>query len=274
MVKEQKIKTLESLAGEVKKFDSLDVFDAEFHIWIERAKRNLSKFFGANSPEVDGLAKIQTPRRLTSPFQVRIGTLDLLLLKNAVSDISMYLLDLAQEINEEPELPSNNAQNSDPDPRIFISHSSKDSEIGKEVIDLLRLVGVGHGKIFFTSSPGYGIPLGEDWKKTLKSEIGSKGLVLSLITKNYFESQICLCELGAAWVLSKKHIPILVPPLTFKDVNEIIATSQGFEITDPVKWSSLKKVLEKDFGLSPLPEDKWEPQRDAILGRIKNILER
>lgn len=78
--------------------------------------------------------------------------------------------------------------------------------------------------------------------------------------------------MGATWVLSKLHIPILIPPLNFKSLNGVINSTQGFQVTDKLKWSSLKNDLEQLFDLDPLPEDKWEPQRDAILDRIRNLL--
>jgi len=108
--------------------------------------------------------------------------------------------------------------------------------------------------------------------ETLKSEVSNEGIVLSLLSEDYFNSQICLLEMGATWVLSKLHIPILIPPLNFKSLNGVINSTQGFQVTDKLKWSSLKNDLEQLFDLDPLPEDKWEPQRDAILDRIRNLL--
>ena len=39
-----------------------------------------------------------------------------------------------------------------------------------------------------------------------------------LITPNYKESEVCLCEMGAAWVTSSKVFPFIVDPISYSDV--------------------------------------------------------
>lgn len=41
-----------------------------------------------------------------------------------------------------------------------------------------------------------------------------------LITENYVNSMFCLAEMGAAWALSQKMYPIIVPPLTKECLNK------------------------------------------------------
>lgn len=246
--------------------------DPKFINWKKTTTRIIEKIFGENSPELQDFSDIQywyvyAGERIEGMTKSLYEQKNM---QNGLEQAELLLQDLVEEAKSTLKLDeSKPVKENDGTKKIFISHSSKDDQIGKEVINLLQLIGINHEKIFYTSSAGYGIPLGENWIQTLKQEIGHEGVVLSLLTENYLQSQICLCEMGAAWVLSKKHIPIRVPPLTFKELNEIISTTQGFEITNSVSWSSLKKTLEKEFDLIPLPEDKWEPQRDAILVRIK-----
>ncbi|MGV6831280.1 MAG: hypothetical protein ACWA5P_06945, partial [bacterium] len=84
-------------------------------------------------------------------------------------------------------------------------------------------------KIFCTSFEGYGIDLGNNFLDAIKDELSSESLVLFVLTTNFYKSPICMCEMGATWVLSKEHIPIVVPPLDFSDVEGVIPLTQGFK---------------------------------------------
>jgi hypothetical protein len=144
--------------------------------------------------------------------------------------------------------------------------------MAKEVLNLLEVMGIPSSQIFNSSIPGYGVKPGEDWVQKLKSTISSECVVVSLISPNYYRSAVCLCEMGAAWVLSKTHFPILVPPLTFAKVKGVIPTTHGIMITDTARWSELKEELEKIFELPPIPGAKWEGKKKDILDRIENLL--
>src|SRR5690606_103663 len=128
--------------------------------------------------------------------------------------------------------------------KIFISHSSKDVEMAKEITNLLEAIGIPSSQIFNSSMPGYGVKPGEDWVQTLKSTISSEGVVISLISSNYYKSEVSLCEMGATWILSKTHFPIIVPPMTFRKVKGIIPTTHGIVINNAERWSELKGELE------------------------------
>lgn len=270
------IKELEKQLHQIPSLKSCSYKDPKFKNWEVKTSRTIKKLFGENSQEWIDFSQIHFWYHYAGgAFEKMLkGDYETANFQNGLVQAQLLLQDLVEEGNL-GQFSENSilVEGSHGEKKIFISHSSKDNLIGQEIINLLQLIGINHEKIFYTSSAGYGIPLGENWVQTLKREISGGSFVITLLTENYFQSEICLCELGAAWVLSKKHIPILVPPLSFKEVNEIISTSQGFDITNSVNWSSLKRLLEKDFELTPLPEDKWEPQRDAILARIKQLSE-
>ena len=68
---------------------------------------------------------------------------------------------------------------------------------------------------------------------------------------------------GAAWALSKGHIPIVVPPFSYSDIEGVIPKTQGMLINELPKLNSLKEKLEKDFGLQQLNLNSWERKRDV-----------
>ncbi len=153
--------------------------------------------------------------------------------------------------------------------RVFISHASKDVKIVEDLIDLLEAIGLTHEQIFCSSVPGYGIALGENFLEAIKQQLtGKDALILFVITREFFESPISLCEMGAGWALTREHIPIIVPPFDFNDMKGVIPLTQGLALTDPLKLNELKDKIERVFGLTPVVFSAWERKRDRVLSRI------
>lgn len=111
--------------------------------------------------------------------------------------------------------------------RIFISHSKKDKTLADCLVDLIETgIGISAQDIFCTSLEGLGIPAGVNFVDFIKEKIQNPELVILLLTRNYFYSQFCLCELGVVWILGHKIIPLLTPPLDYSDVNDILKNIQ------------------------------------------------
>lgn len=158
--------------------------------------------------------------------------------------------------------------------KVFISHSSLDKEIVEKLIDLLKAMGISPGNIFCTSFEGYGIKLGKDFLDALKTELSKNVMVLFVLSKNFYDSPMCMCEMGAAWMATKEHIPILIPPFSFKDVKGVFPNTQGLILTDKNKINSLKESMEKFFNLEPMKHSIWEQDRTNILEEIERRLQR
>jgi len=93
---------------------------------------------------------------------------------------------------------------------LFISHSSADHMIVEAFINFLEKSFVGENKpqIRCTSVEGYKLALGDTPKTKLPPEISSS-LVICLLTPRSLQSPWVLFELGAAWGLASRVIPLL-----------------------------------------------------------------
>ena len=111
---------------------------------------------------------------------------------------------------------------------IFISHSSKDEWIVTPFIEKILNLGMGipRAKIFYTSNEDTGIKSGQDFKKAIYKKLLGARAVVQIITDSYKRSEVCLNEMGAAWVLSTKVIPFVLPPVNFQNVWFIHNTTQ------------------------------------------------
>ncbi len=95
--------------------------------------------------------------------------------------------------------------------KIFISHSSKDSDIIKKLIFVLQnsISGLSDKNIRCTSVNGYKFKSGTEIYQMIKEETNSCELVISAFSENALQSSMVQFETGIAWFLNKA-IPIII----------------------------------------------------------------
>ena len=161
---------------------------------------------------------------------------------------------------------------------IFISHATKDKVIATAFIDLIL-----HGaleiplkNIFCTSTEGTNIKSGEDWRKAIKSKLESASITFLIITPNYKESEMCLNEMGAAWVLSAKVLPTIVDPIDFVTVGVIHQVTQVKKLLEPLHLDNLRDSIQESFETpySAIDSARWTIKKIEFLDAIKNHLQK
>ena len=107
--------------------------------------------------------------------------------------------------------------------KIFISHSSQDEKYAEALVNFLEDIGLRPDNIFCTSIAQYGVPLGDDFNIRIKEQFTQfNTFVLFVLSDNYYKSAACLNEMGAAWVLQKDYMSILLPGFEFKKIKGAI----------------------------------------------------
>jgi hypothetical protein len=190
----------------------------------------------------------------------------------AIKAFEGYLVDFKEEAEHQtqsapPVAPAVTSQQRPQ--KVFISHASLDVAVVTELILLLRSLGLQNEQIFCTSVPGYKIRLGtKNFLDAIKEEIRSGAVVIFLLSKNFYNSPVCLAEMGAAWVLDSDMIPLVLPPFEFRDVRGVIPFTQGMMVNDALGVHDLAETLEELFGFSAKRGAVWEGDRDRILAAI------
>jgi hypothetical protein len=156
--------------------------------------------------------------------------------------------------------------------KLFVSHSSIDDIKIKPLIDLINLIGLPHNQIFYCSITGYGLAPGENIFDGLKKELSNDVFALFLLSKNFYESPICMCEMGAVWIKSHKQIQVLIPPMEFKDIDGVFPNSIGFKLNNKNNMNTLKEEIETFFGLPKMDYSRWEEKRDEYLDKVNTLL--
>ena len=285
MTAAQKINKLHLILERATQLENATAESPEFKAWRELTSRTLEQLYGADSRPVQHFVALRflpvTAGRMVkgSPaHQEAKPKAFIKSLRTAVMVFTDYLRDLQDELstapNSAPHIPTTNL--SVPMiKRLFVSHATKDHALVEEFVELLETMGLTKDHIFCSSLPGYGIPLGENFLERLKQELSGEVMVLFLLTPNFFDSKICLCEMGATWVLSQSHVPVIVPPLKFEDMQGVIPLTQGLKIDDKFKLNELATQVAERFGVAggPRHDDQWERKRDKTLARIQALLQ-
>ena len=141
--------------------------------------------------------------------------------------------------------------------RIFISHASADAKLVDAFVDLLKIVNIRDDDIFCSSLEGLSIPSGENFVDFIKSQIKEPDAVIVFLSKNYYTRPFCLSELGAAWVLSHRLFPILVPPLSEKEIKDVLTGVWVTNICKPDALSTMVQDLVNHLDLGTINIARW-----------------
>ena len=268
---------LERLLNKSQIIEVEDSNDPDFKNWKNLVERTVIKVFGKTSIEYEHFSKLRFHHNAIAYTLNNDFTADHLRsfrhdLKILLDSISEYIEEFKAELYITPEVPKS-IKYKPKVSKVFISHASNDSKIVEEIIELLETIGIESNQIFCTSFEGYGIELGEDFLDVIKEELSLDSLVLFVLSEEFYKSPVCMCEMGAAWVLSKAHIPIIIPPLSYEDIEGVIPLTQGFKLSEPLKLNLFKEKIEDLFTIAnKLSFSTWERKRDRVCSRIDRLI--
>ena len=120
-------------------------------------------------------------------------------------------------------------------PKIFISHSTDDKPIVERFVTMLEQIGVKQDQLFCSSVTGYGIPQGAgDLYDFIRSEMSNDNLfVIMMLSQNYYNSPVCLNEMGAAWIKQSAYQSILLPGFQYSEIKGAVnPRAMSFNLAD------------------------------------------
>lgn len=158
-------------------------------------------------------------------------------------------------------------------PMIFISHSSKDKAFVESLVELLESFGFDEKTLFCSSVDGYGIGLGDNVFNTLKNLFLEHDLyVLFIHSPRYYDSAVCLNEMGAAWVLKTNYFSFLTKDMSFDMMKGVVDSSDIAIKVDAddakARLNELKDKLLEAFGFDDISQTKWDRKRDRFLESV------
>lgn len=158
--------------------------------------------------------------------------------------------------------------------KLFISHACKDKDMVDAFVSMLTGAGVPDSILFYSSSPGSGIPVGCNIYEYLRRQLINNVYVIFMLSENYYDSTACVSEMGAVWALNAPHCVVLLPGLGYRDIREPVPASEAaisFQDNTPVlrdKLGQLRRQIERHFDLE-IVDSKWEKSRERFLGTLR-----
>lgn len=162
-------------------------------------------------------------------------------------------------------------------PKIFISHSSKDKSFVEALVDLLTVLGLYEDNVVCTSVKGYGIPLNESIFDYLRKQFLDNELFIIFVhSPRFYESPVCLNEMGAAWALKADYCSFLTSDFDYPMMKGVVDSKRiAIKVADnenaTTYLNELKDILVQLFDLRNPNQNVWEGRRDKFLQNVNSI---
>lgn len=162
-------------------------------------------------------------------------------------------------------------------PKIFISHKSEDEDFVKALVKLLRLyIGSESDKIFCSSVPYYKIGIGKDIYPEIKAQFEEHEVFMIIIhSPRYYESPICLNEMGAAWIQNTECHSFLTSNCEYDDLKGVIDKKYiSIKVNAKDATDRMNEFICKVLDFFNLPQlelsafSQWESDRNEFLKEV------
>lgn len=157
--------------------------------------------------------------------------------------------------------------------KVFISHASKDRDIVSLFVDKILIAGYGlqQDDIFYTSREDTGIANGRSIPQEIKAMLSDCSLYFLMISDNYRESEVCLNEMGAAWMVDESKIKIIMLPNTgFNRIGWILSLNKASDSLNEEHLDGIRDMLIDTFG-SKNKTGTWNASKKSFLDGIEAV---
>lgn len=163
--------------------------------------------------------------------------------------------------------------------KVFISHKKEDQDYADALVSLINfIIGSSGDKVFCSSIPGYGIRQSRDIIDDLKAQFDEHNIFMVIIhSPRYYNSTICLNEMGASWILGTKFSSFMTKDCTYDLLNGVIGKEKiCININEErgmlnAHLNDFKNDLLSFFGVGAIDENKWEHARDRFVKEVSML---
>ena len=162
-------------------------------------------------------------------------------------------------------------------PKIFISHNSEDEAFVTALVKLLRLyIGSEPEKIFCSSVPTYKIGIGKEIFPEIKSQFEGNDVFMIIVhSPRYYQSSVCLNEMGAAWIQDTECYSFLTVDCEYDDMRGVIDSKFiSIKVNAKDATDRMNEFIYKVLNFFNLPQlelsvlSQWELDRNEFLKEV------
>jgi hypothetical protein len=149
---------------------------------------------------------------------------------------------------------------------IFISHSSQDAVLARQVVDLLRsALTLRADCIRCTSVDGYRLAAGADTDDELRDEALTARLMIGVLSAFSMASAYVLFELGARWGAKKPLIPLLAPGVGPQALRGPLSSLNALSCESASQLHQLVNDVASALGVATESAAVYQHQIDSII---------
>lgn len=164
-------------------------------------------------------------------------------------------------------------------PKVFISHKKEDKAYADALVDMIeRIVGPDDKRIFCSSVQGYGIKQSRDIMDELKAQFSQHEIFMVIIhSPRYYQSAVCLNEMGAAWVMGTRFSSFLTKDCKAEQMHGVINRENIYiDLNDDsdqleAHLNDFKNDLLDFFGKAPIDENRWANARRRFVNEVSSL---
>ena len=157
--------------------------------------------------------------------------------------------------------------------QVFISHASKDAAYIEPFMRVIlkEALGLRDENIICTTFERTGVNPGDSIPAYIQENIACCSVFLSMVSQNYQASAVCMNEVGAAWALGKKPIPVLLPGADFKEVGWLFNLNKAVRLNDGDSLDHLAEAICNGLGIQMVTPFHWNQPRADLLAAISVV---
>jgi hypothetical protein len=149
---------------------------------------------------------------------------------------------------------------------VFISHSSQDTALAEQLVELLRsALNLRAEQIRCTSVDGYRLPAGADSDERLRAELLEAKAFVGVLSPLSLASAYVLFELGARWGAKKHLAPLLTAGMTANSLRGPIAGLNALTCESPGQLHQLVRDIGEVLGVESESPAVYQGKIDALV---------
>ena len=159
------------------------------------------------------------------------------------------------------------------DKKVFVSHSSRDEEIVSSFVEKILIAGCGIKRedIMYTSCEEMGVGNGEDIPIAIKQCILGCQVFVMMVSDNYRRSEVCMNEMGAAWITeSIKKCILLLPGVGFDKMGWLFSLNKANRLDEEDGLNRFHDSILTLLGL-PIMTSTWNMYRSEFLSSLQSV---
>ena len=157
--------------------------------------------------------------------------------------------------------------------KLFISHASADEKIVSLFVDYILVAGSGVKleDIVYTTREDTGVVNGEDIPSAIRNGIKESLMFFMMVSEHYRKSEVCLNEMGAAWMDDgiKRKI-VLLPDVGFDRIGWLMHLNKASSVLDSSALDMIHDQIREAMSTNILTVT-WNRNKELFIQKVNEL---